>query len=76
MRTSLNEFMTGIHERIAMIVRRGQWAKWLDPESHDADAINAMLKPCPADLLECVEVSTLVNSPRNNRAEVLEPVTR
>jgi hypothetical protein len=40
----------------------------------EPEAINSMLKPRPADWLECVEVSTLVNSPRNNRAEVLEPL--
>jgi len=47
--------------------------EWLDPEVHKSYAINAMFKPGLADWLECVEVSTLVNSPRNNRAEVLEP---
>ena len=40
----------------------------LDPEVHETDQINAMLKPCPPEWLESLEVSTLVNSPRNNRA--------
>jgi putative SOS response-associated peptidase YedK len=34
-----------------------------------------MLKPCPAEWMECAEVSTLVNKPANNRAEVLEPLS-
>jgi len=43
-------------------------------KSHEAGQINTMLKPCPPEWLESVEVSTPVNSPRNNRAEVVEPL--
>jgi len=33
-----------------------------------------MLKQCPAKWLDFLEVSTLMNSTKNNRVEVLEPV--
>jgi putative SOS response-associated peptidase YedK len=46
----------------------------LDPKVHEAEQVGKMLKPCPAELMECAEVSTLVNKPANNRAEMLEPV--
>jgi len=59
---------------VPVILEPKQWDERLDPEVHVPDAINATLKPCPSDWLECVEISTLVNSPRNNRAEVLEPL--
>ena len=48
--------------------------RWLNPEIHEADRIAVMMQPCKPELLECVEVSTLVNSVKNNRAEVLEPI--
>jgi putative SOS response-associated peptidase YedK len=39
-----------------------------------ADQLGAILKPCPASWLDSTEVSALVNSTKNNRAEVLEPI--
>ena len=76
MTTAANEFMANIHDRMPVILEKAQFDDWLDPEVHEVDQINAMLKPCPSDWLQATEVSTLVNSPRNNRAEVLEPITK
>jgi hypothetical protein len=47
-----------------------QWE--LIPEVHEPADISTLLKPYLTDLLDCCEISPLVNSPRNNRAEVLE----
>jgi putative SOS response-associated peptidase YedK len=66
--------MAKIHDRMPVILNENQWEEWLDPEVHETDQIGTMLKPCPPEWLESVEVSTMVNSPRNNRAEVLEPL--
>jgi putative SOS response-associated peptidase YedK len=74
MTTAANEFMANIHDRMPVILDRSQWDEWLDPEVHEADAINAMLKPCPPEWLDSLEVSTLVNSPKNNRSEILSPL--
>jgi putative SOS response-associated peptidase YedK len=72
--TSANDFMSKIHDRMPVILNREQWDEWLDPEVHEVDQINALMKPCPPECLDCVEVSPLVNSPRNNRVEVLQPL--
>jgi putative SOS response-associated peptidase YedK len=74
MTTSANDFMSKIHDRMPVILFLNQFDEWLDPEVHEVDEIKSMFKPCPPDWLDSVEVSTLVNSPRNNRAEVLEPL--
>jgi putative SOS response-associated peptidase YedK len=74
MTTSANDFMSKIHDRMQVILDAKQFEEWLDPEVHEVDEIKSLLKPCPPDRLESVEVSTLVNSPRNNREEVLEPL--
>jgi putative SOS response-associated peptidase YedK len=74
MTTAANEFMANIHDRMPVILEKSQFEEWLDPEVHEVDQINAILKPCPSDWLQATEVSTLVNSPRNNRAEVLAPL--
>jgi hypothetical protein len=53
-----------------------QFDEWLDPEVHEAEQIVAMMKPCPATWRASTEVSTLVNSTKNNRAELLEPISK
>jgi len=74
MTTAANEFMSGIHDRMPVILGRSDEGAWLDPEVHEKDALQMLLKPCPSEWLAAVEVSTLVNSTRNNTAEVLERV--
>lgn len=69
--TSANEFMSGIHDRMPVILGAEELQDWLDPEIHEQDALQKMMKPCPSAWLTSSEVSTLVNSPRNNTAEVL-----
>jgi putative SOS response-associated peptidase YedK len=70
--TSANDFMREIHERMPVILGAEELDDWLDPEIHEQDAIAKLMKPCPSDWLESAEVSTLVNSPKNNTEEVLK----
>ena len=72
MTTAANEFMSKIHDRMPVILEAKDIEEWLDPEVHEPEQIGKLLKPCPPAWLDSIEVSTLVNSPRNNRAEVLE----
>jgi putative SOS response-associated peptidase YedK len=72
--TAANEFMRNIHERMPVILDRRDEDKWLDPEVHERDAIQKLLKPCPSSWLDAIEVSTLVNSAKNNSPELLRPV--
>jgi putative SOS response-associated peptidase YedK len=69
--TSANEFMREIHDRMPVILGAPELDEWLDPEIHEQDALQKLMKPCPAEWLASAEVSTLVNSPKNNTAEVL-----
>src|SRR6185369_12541136 len=69
--TSANEFMREIHDRMPVILGASELDEWLDPEIHEQDALQNLMKPCPAAWLECCEVSALVNSPKNNTAEVV-----
>ena len=51
------------------------WDTWLDPTTGDVGELEAMLRPAPDDWLEVYPVSTRVNSPDNNDAE-LDPAGR
>lgn len=67
-----NEFMEKIHTRMPVILDRQSESHWLDPDLTDIVAISKLMKLFPADGLDAYEVSSLVNSTKNNRPEVLE----
>jgi putative SOS response-associated peptidase YedK len=47
---------------------------WLDPGVHEKEKLLQMLKPCPDKELELYEVSTRVNSPKNDSAENIQKI--
>ena len=73
--TSANDFMRDIHNRMPVILDRSHEAAWLDPAIRDRAVLEEMLQPCSSSWLDAVEVSSLVNSPKNNSPEVLRPRT-
>src|SRR5262245_6713647 len=68
--TAANRFMREIHDRMPVILDRSLVSDWLNPEIHDRNDLEQILQR-----LTAAEVSQLVNSPRNNGPELLEPVT-
>jgi putative SOS response-associated peptidase YedK len=55
-----------------VILSRDASELWMAPDAH-ADALQALLVPYMAELMVCYPVSRLVNSPKNNRPECIEP---
>lgn len=74
--TAANSFMSEIHDRMPVILGSADEDAWLDSEVHEQEELEKLFKPCPSSWLTAVEVSTLVNSPRNNTPEVLEPASK
>jgi len=73
MTTTANQFMREIHDRMPVILDSTGTSDWLDPEIHERQVLQKILQPCPNDWLTAIEVSPLVNSPRNNSPELLLP---
>lgn len=73
--TEPNSFMKGIHDRMPVILDPKDEEAWLDPNFQDPKGILELTKPCASGLLEAYEVSTRINSPKNNSPEVLKPLT-
>ncbi len=71
--TSPNELMASIHDRMPVILPRHAYAQWLDPAPRFPDDLQSLLVPYPAEEMEAYPVSTLVNSPANDRPEVVLP---
>ena len=72
--TEANEFLKPIHERMPVIVSREEEDFWLDPGNQDFKRLKKMLKPYRGSDMEFYEVSTKVNSPSNNFADIISPV--
>lgn len=72
--TDANEAMAPVHNRMPVILDPSDYDAWLDRTQQDAATIQAFLKPFPAERMQLVPVSTLVNSPRNEKPECVVPV--
>lgn len=71
--TEPNEAIAQVHHRMPLILPPAAWNAWLDPRYPDRAELAAMLRPYAAALLEIHPVSKLVNSPKNDRPELLHP---
>ena len=65
--------MCEIHDRMPVILDGSVVDDWLNPEIHERKELQELMKPCPNEWLSAVEVSQLVNSPKNNSPQILEP---
>jgi putative SOS response-associated peptidase YedK len=71
--TAANSIMSNVHDRMPVILARKDEDIWLDPEVHEPELLQPLMKPCPSSWLAVIEVSALVNSAKNNAPELLEP---
>lgn len=68
-----NELVKDYHNRMpVMLGEETRWS-WLEADK-DEDALLDLLVPYPAEEMKCYPVSKAVNSPENDRPEVLDPV--
>jgi putative SOS response-associated peptidase YedK len=72
--TSPNALMAQIHNRMPVILPPDAYEQWLDPAERMPDDLNDLLKPYPAELMTAYSVAKLVNSPKNDSPELIEPV--
>ena len=70
--TSANELMSPIHDRMPVILNSNDEAKWLDPEFKDTDKLKFLLQPFPSELMTAYEVSSIVNSAKNDSPKCIE----
>jgi putative SOS response-associated peptidase YedK len=67
-----NERVRKVHDRNPVVLDGDRLWRWLDPVAPEAE-LHALLAPYPADEMVSFPVSTLVNDPSNDFAEVLQP---
>ncbi|WP_420632168.1 SOS response-associated peptidase [Candidatus Leptofilum sp.] len=71
--TTPNELMAPIHNRMPVIVEPEDFDLWLNPEPNPELGLH-LLRPYPAEKMRAYPVSTIVNSPRNDVPECIQPV--
>ena len=69
-----NELIVELHDRMPVILPPIRFDDWIAGGPLSPDAAEAMLLPYPADGMEAVPVSTMVNSPKNDDPRCVEPV--
>lgn len=72
--TKANDLTKKVHDRMPVILTSDNYDNWLDPKINDKEYLKSLLLPYPSDHMEAYPVSSLVNSPKNDIPEVLEPM--
>lgn len=70
MTTKPNELVSGIHDRMPVILDEAGRERWLDTDADPGD----VLQPCPSDWLEAYPVDKRVGNVRNNEAGLVDPI--
>jgi len=63
--TGPNEMIARFHDRMPVVLEAADFDRWLDPAA-DTDALTALLRPYPAELMMARPVSNRANSPKHD----------
>ena len=74
--TEANELTAEIHDkkRMPVIIHKKDREEWLDNSRYNEADLLGLLKPYETSLMDAYEVSSFVNSPKNNSVMCIEPV--
>ena len=66
--------MTGIHDRMPVILDHATFDLWLNPDNEDTEELRALLRPPPAGTVVHHHVGTRIGNVRNNDPALIEAV--
>ena len=69
-----NELMTSIHDRMPVILKPEDEKDWLNPSINDPAFLQQYLKSFDSEQMEAFEVSTDVNSTKNNSPNLIQQI--
>jgi putative SOS response-associated peptidase YedK len=73
--TEANDDMAVIHNRMPVLVPPDRWEEWLDPSNADIESLSDLFTARNDDVLRLYDVSTDVNSVRNNTPNLTTPIS-
>ncbi|MCA1403072.1 SOS response-associated peptidase family protein [Ensifer sp. IC3342] len=65
-----NEMMAAIHDRMPVLLHPQDYERWLSPEPDPHD----LMTPFRAELMTMWPIDRKVSSPKNDTADILDPV--
>lgn len=69
-----NDTMAEIHDRTPVFIHPEDIEQWMDPDIQEIGPLEPLLQPIANEEITMYPVSTAVNSVKNNRPELIEPV--
>ena len=73
--TSANAAIAAIHDRMPVVIRPEDFARWLDVTGSEPRDVADLMQPVQPDFFEAIPVSDKVNKVANSGPDVQEPVT-
>jgi putative SOS response-associated peptidase YedK len=70
-----NQDVAPIHDRMPIILKAGDFDRWLNPEIQIKEQLLPLLKPSPIGEVEHYPVSRAVNSPSNDHADLISDIS-
>jgi putative SOS response-associated peptidase YedK len=65
--------VAAVHNRMPVILGPEHYQWWLEPNRFEPHFLKTLLRPYPAELMECCRVSKLVNNAKIDTPEYHEP---
>ncbi|MBT2757786.1 SOS response-associated peptidase [Mesobacillus foraminis] len=72
--TQPNRVTKSVHDRMPVILHEKDYDIWMEPEYNDISTLMELLVPYEKEGMDTYRVSTLVNSSRNDFAEMISPL--
>lgn len=72
--TEASPGIRSLHDRMPVILSKKDEEQWLDPGIKDTERLLSLLRPYPDTQISAYRVGPLVNSPGNDRAELIRAV--
>lgn len=69
-----NALVANLHDRMPVILKRENEDAWLDPSVRDPEKLEPLLSPYPDREMKMYEVSSVVNSWKNDTDECVRPI--
>jgi putative SOS response-associated peptidase YedK len=75
--TDANALVMPLHDRMPVILDPANYGTWLDPDYNDQlDKLKGLLKPYPFEGMATFRVTDDVNSTKNDRPELIQPIPK
>lgn len=71
--TAPNTFVSRLHDRMPVILKPEQYARWLAPQPCQPGELQDLLRPYPAEEMSAHPVSRMVNQARLDSPQMIEP---